>query len=599
MKKIISVMAVWDEQNMIALSIESTKDIIYEYIIVIKKGIDKTRQVLEHCRDVWGLRMKIIESELKLREARKLCFKLAEKYADYYLIQDGDEIYFTTKELQEMGRQSILDLIEANYDHALSCMIYLRKDLRYTAVDLTWLIEHPFLIKNIPEIIWPEHGDLPYIRFDWAKRKYRTFHTYNQTTPFKFDCNIKNFRRLFLRQVFTPWHDGNNTCTIEEYCLQNSTQCIDYRRNIRETNDIEEIISYFEEGDDPYLFCKLYNEKDYYAYPEVIKKYIESGFTKGIENIEDLPIMVSNDPDESKVSLENKIKKIENHLLANKERLEKVQQKRDDCNNKDDAYGEMIRLNNVMAKLNIVQEEIQYTLNCSTSLLIKKQSEQNIYKSYCIVYSKSEMRLNNYYKCKQIIPELTYIDAVDTITNYDLYRNIALDKKLLTEAYIDANLYYKGKIGCNISHMFVLDDFIKKKNVEWTLVIEDDLELIDYNKYTINWLIEKANENNSHFIQLCTDQRFIEEQLQKEKVDENLYLMVPQWGASAYLISKTGAKRVIESFPLEENIDGVYSKQISRLRSLCYLNQIFINKGDTEPSQKGEFGSIIWGTERH
>ena len=36
-KKIISVMAVWDEQNMIALSIESTKDIIYEYIILIKK----------------------------------------------------------------------------------------------------------------------------------------------------------------------------------------------------------------------------------------------------------------------------------------------------------------------------------------------------------------------------------------------------------------------------------------------------------------------------------------------------------------------------------------------------------------------------------
>ena len=32
MKKIISIMAVWDEQNMISASIESTKDIVYELI---------------------------------------------------------------------------------------------------------------------------------------------------------------------------------------------------------------------------------------------------------------------------------------------------------------------------------------------------------------------------------------------------------------------------------------------------------------------------------------------------------------------------------------------------------------------------------------
>jgi hypothetical protein len=294
MKKIISVMAVWDEQNMIALSIESTKDIIYEYIVVIKKGTDKTRQVLEHCRDVWGLRMKIIETEIKLREARTLCFKLAEKYADYYLIQDGDEIYFTTKELQEMGRKTILDLIEEDYDHCCGCMIYLKHDLRNTGDNLTWLIEHPFLVKNIPEVYWPNHGDLPYIKCDWSKRNYKFFLTGNQTTPFKFDCNIKNYRRLFLRQIFTSWHDSKNTCTIEEYCLNNFITCLDYKRDVRETDDIEEIIMYYQETDPPYRWCKRYDENEYYPYPITLKRYLEGGFLRGIEEMQDLQIMVSN-----------------------------------------------------------------------------------------------------------------------------------------------------------------------------------------------------------------------------------------------------------------------------------------------------------------
>ena len=41
-------MAVFDEQNMIALSIESTKDLVYEYIIVMKEGIDKTEEVIKN-----------------------------------------------------------------------------------------------------------------------------------------------------------------------------------------------------------------------------------------------------------------------------------------------------------------------------------------------------------------------------------------------------------------------------------------------------------------------------------------------------------------------------------------------------------------------
>lgn len=35
--KIVSIIPVWNEQQMIGLSIASTKDIVYQYIVLIKK----------------------------------------------------------------------------------------------------------------------------------------------------------------------------------------------------------------------------------------------------------------------------------------------------------------------------------------------------------------------------------------------------------------------------------------------------------------------------------------------------------------------------------------------------------------------------------
>jgi hypothetical protein len=54
--KIISIMAAWDEQQIIGLSICSTKDIVYQYIILIKTGTtDKTKEVAENCKKLWNV----------------------------------------------------------------------------------------------------------------------------------------------------------------------------------------------------------------------------------------------------------------------------------------------------------------------------------------------------------------------------------------------------------------------------------------------------------------------------------------------------------------------------------------------------------------
>ena len=72
---IISIMPVWDEQNMIALSLYSTKEFITEYIIIIQKGIDKTKEVIEYCKKIWNLKLTFIESDVKLRFKRELIIK--------------------------------------------------------------------------------------------------------------------------------------------------------------------------------------------------------------------------------------------------------------------------------------------------------------------------------------------------------------------------------------------------------------------------------------------------------------------------------------------------------------------------------------------
>lgn len=295
-------MAVWDEQNMIALSIESTKEIVYEFIVIIKSGTDKTKEVVEWCRDNWNLNIRIIETDIKLREARKLAVELTKDYADYYLIQDGDEIYFTEKELKDLGRLTITDLMDQSYDHCETTIIYLYNDLLHTKIDNTWLMPHPFLIKNLPEIFWPDYGDLPYLIFDWQNKKYKLFNSnivYNtwkngfsdgkfiEKSPFKFDCNIKNYSRLFKRLVFTKWHDGDNNCTIEEYCFNNDSRCEWYKNNIKRDTNLDEIISFFEINES-LNYLEKYDESKFYVYPNVIKKYIECGLVKGINQIEDL-----------------------------------------------------------------------------------------------------------------------------------------------------------------------------------------------------------------------------------------------------------------------------------------------------------------------
>lgn len=284
--KIISIIAVWDEQQMIGLSIASTKDIVYQYIILIKKGTsDKTIEVIKYCEKLWNLNMIILESELKLRDRRKRGIDISKKYADFYLIQDGDEIYRDTN--------SILKLISDGYTFCYTSIIFLEKDLLHTPKDenLAWLIPHPFLFKNTKDIFWPKSGDMPCCNINMYR--HNIYNTGEKNNPFKFDCKIKNFKRIFLREVFTEWHESDYKGTIEEFADENHHTVKWYRENIDKNLSLDEIIEKYNiflnsNEEEKFKWHEIYDENKYIPYPDIIKKFISFGKLEGIKNIEDL-----------------------------------------------------------------------------------------------------------------------------------------------------------------------------------------------------------------------------------------------------------------------------------------------------------------------
>ena len=216
--------------------------------------------------------------------------------------------------------------------------------------------------------------------------------------------------------------------------------------------------------------------------------------------------------------------------------------------------------------------------------------------TWMIVYTPSESRVANYNHLNKIHPTNQFA-AIDSVSNFQKYSDFAIENKYNTPEYIRTIRKTPGKLGCNLSHQLLLEEITEKSSTEWNLVLEDDT-LIHIQMFLneVQPMLQAATKYGSNYIQLYTHSQYRTDQSKRGKVGQNLYKMMGQWGTCAYFIHKDAVPKMREIYPVQRNIDFVYSSLISRLKSLCWLTPYVKTIGEADAYSRdttANMGSII------
>ena len=282
-------MALWDEALTLPLALDSSRHFVSEYFVVHKRGSDNTADVLRACQAKWGLRVKYMESNMTLRDARMHAIRATRDYADVFLLQDGDEVFHHRGPTALSAALPLL--YGAGYDTILSKMVYLKHNLVSTYKDSyapgapgKWgghpangimLIPHPTIFRNFPERIFMPDAlteDVPQM----LGARELVLHD-----PWKFDVSIKHPLREYLRGYFYDWSKAGSPGTIEEWAAAHDTNYIATVSKNPAWTLKDAAAAHVDRMAAEWLVP--YKEQEWHAYPDAIKVYIDAGRIRGFE----------------------------------------------------------------------------------------------------------------------------------------------------------------------------------------------------------------------------------------------------------------------------------------------------------------------------
>ena len=213
--------------------------------------------------------------------------------------------------------------------------------------------------------------------------------------------------------------------------------------------------------------------------------------------------------------------------------------------------------------------------------------------SWMIVYTPDTNRVNNFNHISKSIHTNIFI-AIDSVSDFKKYSEFSINKSYNTPEYVKSIQKNPGKLGCNLSHQLLLQEIAKNSTTDWNLVLEDDTAIFSplFLK-DVEYILQGANSCESKYIQLYTHPRFVDAQRKYNQIGDNLYNMKRQWGTCAYFIHKDAIPIITNTYPLERNIDFVYSSLINELQSLCWLSPCVRTLGALDSDDKtSQFSSI-------
>ncbi len=213
--------------------------------------------------------------------------------------------------------------------------------------------------------------------------------------------------------------------------------------------------------------------------------------------------------------------------------------------------------------------------------------------TWMIVYTPDQDRVANFNHINQSIRTNLFI-AIDSVSNLKKYSKFSIENKYNTSEYVESNKNRPGKLGCNLSHQLLLAQIAENSTTDWNLVLEDDTAI--YSSLflkDVEYILKGADSCKSKYIQLYTHPRFEEKQRKYNKIGDNLYNMMRQWGTCAYFIHKDAIPIITNTYPVDKNIDFVYCSLINELKSLCWLSDCVKTLGALDSfDTNSQFGSI-------
>lgn len=174
---------------------------------------------------------------------------------------------------------------------------------------------------------------------------------------------------------------------------------------------------------------------------------------------------------------------------------------------------------------------------------------------YCICLPNRRRHADAFFKAFDIQPIYTHISTIDKL------KQDGLDKLkqdgTIDDTYKLVNDSYYGKMACSLSHKYALEDFIKS-NEEVAIIFEDDnhipltIEEINYIKKSIHNTLKELDSMNMGW-KFCNLSPCLSNSLLQKKVSDNLYTGYMGECMSAYMVSKSGARYLVNRFPLDSD----------------------------------------------
>ena len=267
----------------------------------------------------------------------------------------------------------------------------------------------------------------------------------------------------------------------------------------------------------------------------------------------------------------------------------------------------LYHLNPLVARqLHEENNDISEDLNSDIRRSTAKFEEITIPK-YMITYEGSKERVDNFYKTKNIINDLTLLPAVDSLNNQEALIDYAIENNIIIKdsCLHNDSIILAGKIGCELSYYKLFNQLLNQGigDNEWVLILEDDVEVCKNFIDHLPKIIEEATSISSDYVRISHRHDFeydnYEDYSKKQfapsrKLSKNLYSTIKQYGTSGQLLNGRAIKTLVSLYPFQAAIDIVIDLALPFLKGTTYIENIAKNIGAGHyMDHDSKMGSII------